>query len=131
MVRIPPGYCEAFGHKPTFGIVSQGSDLDRVGGGQTDPDINVFGPPARSAADLDLLLGILAGPKHRGRRRLAPGAWSHSELGDYRAGLWLDDPDAQVDGEVLKMLAALPCPVMPMAAFAHDQHGNPEDRHVL
>ena len=34
-----------------------------VGGGTTDVDINVFGPIARSADDLDLLLGVLAGPE--------------------------------------------------------------------
>ena len=38
-----------------------------VGGGTTDADINVFGPIARSADDLDLLLG-------RARRRPSPSA---------------------------------------------------------
>ena len=61
-VRIPSSYCGVFGHKPSFGIVSQRGYLDRVGGGRTDPDINVFGPLARSAEDLDLLLDVLAGP---------------------------------------------------------------------
>ena len=50
------------GHKPSYGVVPQRGYLDSVGGGTTDADINVFGPMARSAADLDLLLGVLAGP---------------------------------------------------------------------
>jgi amidase len=210
-VRIPASFCGVFGHKPTYGIVSQRGYLDRVGGGQTDPDINVFGPLARSAQDLDLLLGILAGPNTTDAAawRLQLPAPRHSKLDDYRVGLWLDDPEAQVDGEVEKLLAAaatalaaagarvedarphvalaparqlfdrlilgalsitlppdpgerlggshrewlaldegrdslrqvwaewfrhydaLLCPVMPMAAFAHDQQGNLRDRHVL
>ena len=210
-VRIPSSYCGVFGHKPSFGIVSQRGYLDRVGGGQIDADINVFGPLARSAEDLDLLLGVLAGPNAEDAVawRLQLPAPRHSELGDYRVGLWLDDPGAEVDGEVDKALAAaanalaaagaqvedarpdvalaecetavrsadpgralrqpsarsgeplggshrewlaldearaamrqvwaewfthydvLLCPVMPMAAFPHDQQGNLSDRHVI
>ena len=75
-----------------------------MGGGQTDADINVFGPLARSPEDLDLLLRILAGPTPADAVawRLQLPAPRHSELGDYRVGLWLDDPDAGVDGEVHK-----------------------------
>ena len=210
-VRIPSSFCGVFGHKPTFGIISQRGYLDRVGGGQTDADINVFGPLARNPEDLDLLVRILAGPNTADAVawRLQLPAPRHSELGDYRVGLWLDDPGAEVDGEVHKALAAaanalaaagarvedarpdvalasarrlfdplilgalsitmppdrgerlggshrewlaldearaamrqvwaewfrhydvLLCPVMPMAAFAHDQQGNLGDRHVL
>src|SRR6202034_1889323 len=61
-IRIPASYCGIFGHKPSFGVVSQRGYLDPVGGGQTDADISVFGPLARSAEDLELLLGVLAGP---------------------------------------------------------------------
>src|SRR4051795_9362818 len=61
-VRIPSHFCGTFGLKPSFGVVPQRGYLDRVGGGITDPDINVFGPIARSADDLDVLLGVLAGP---------------------------------------------------------------------
>ena len=62
-VRIPSHCCGVFGLKPSFGVVPQRGYLDHVGGGTTDADINVFGPIARSAADLDLLLGVLAGPE--------------------------------------------------------------------
>ncbi len=61
-VRIPSHCCGVFGLKPSFGVVSQRGYLDHVGGGTTDADINVFGPIARSAEDLGLLLGVLAGP---------------------------------------------------------------------
>ena len=62
-VRMPSHWCGVFGHKPSYGLVPQRGYLDHVGGGTTDPDINVFGPIARSADDLDLLLGVLAGPE--------------------------------------------------------------------
>ncbi len=61
-VRIPSHCCGTFGLKPSYGVVPQRGYLDSVGGGTTDADINVFGPMARSAADLDLLLSVLAGP---------------------------------------------------------------------
>ena len=61
-VRIPSHCCGVFGLKPSFGVISQRGYLDHVGGGTTDADINVFGPIARSADDLELLLGVLAGP---------------------------------------------------------------------
>jgi len=106
-VRIPASYCGIFGHKPSFGIVSQRGYLDRVGGGRIDADINVFGPLARSAEDLELLLGVLAGPN----REDAVG-WQlhlpeprHQELASYRVGIWLDDPEAEVDAEMDDLLA--------------------------
>ena len=61
-VRIPAHCCGVFGLKPSYGVVSQRGYLDHVGGGTTDADINVFGPLARSADDLALLLDVLAGP---------------------------------------------------------------------
>jgi amidase len=61
-IRIPSHFCGTYGLKPSYGVVPQRGYLDRVGGGATDSDINVFGPMARSADDLELLLGLLAGP---------------------------------------------------------------------
>src|SRR5262249_21695923 len=61
-IRIPAHCCGVFGIKPSYGIVPQRGYLDHVGGGSTDPDLNVFGPLARSAEDLELLLDVLAAP---------------------------------------------------------------------
>jgi amidase len=107
-VRIPSAYCGVFGHKPSFGVVSQRGYLDHVGGGLIDADINVFGPLARSAEDLDLLLGVLAGPDAEESR-----AWSlrlpgprYPRLADYSVGLWLDDPACEVDSEIVDVLSS-------------------------
>ena len=74
-VRIPAHCCGVFGLKTTYGVVPQRGYLDRVGGGVSDPDINVLGPLAqrqrpRTAA------GRRRRPPGRGCRRLAARATS-------------------------------------------------------
>ena len=62
-VLIPAHGCGTFALKPSYGVGPQRGDLDSVGGGTTDVDINVFGPIARSAGDLDMLLfGVIGFP---------------------------------------------------------------------
>ena len=107
-IRIPSSFCGVFGHKPSFGVVSQRGYLDSVGGGLTDADINVFGPIARSAGDLSQLLDVLAGPNAEDE-----GAWSlslpparHSSLSDYRIGLWLDDPACPVESSAVGLMTS-------------------------
>ncbi len=61
-IRVPAHFCGVFGHKPTYDLVPLT--------GHTPPPIDdgagvefaVVGPYARTAADLDLLLHVLAGP---------------------------------------------------------------------
>ncbi|MGH9192032.1 MAG: amidase family protein [Acidimicrobiales bacterium] len=93
-VRIPAHCCGVFGLKTTYGIVPQRGYLDRVGGGVSDPDINVLGPLARSADDLDLLLDVVAGPLDEDAVgwRLELPAPKAKTLADYRVGVWLDEP---------------------------------------
>ena len=61
-VRVPAAFCGVFGHKPSFGVIPTLGYLDEPNGGVTESDVNVFGPIARSADDLELLFGLLAGP---------------------------------------------------------------------
>ena len=108
-VRIPAHFCGVLGHKPSYGLVPQRGYLDSVGGGTTDPDINVFGPLARSAEDLDLLLGVLAGPEPERavawRVELpAPRAASLTEL---RIGVWFDEPTCILDTEYRAVLGGV------------------------
>jgi len=106
-IRAPAHFTGIVGHKPTFGIVPSRGYLDHAGGGLTEADINVVGPLARSVADLDLVLGVLAGPdRHR-----AP-AWRLDlprpsvQPEGLRVGAWLDDPGCAVDREVVGLLEA-------------------------
>jgi amidase len=103
-VRIPSHWNGVFGLKPSFGVIPQRGYLDHTGGGTIDVDINVFGPIARSADDLDLLLDVLAGP--------APEdavAWRidlPSARDSYRIGVWFDEPACPVARDYRALLGA-------------------------
>jgi amidase len=105
-VRIPSHCCGVFALKPSYGVVPQRGYLDHVGGGLTDADVNVFGPIARSAEDLDLALSVLAGPEPE--RAVAwkldlPGPRAN-ELSGYRIGVWFEVPSCPVDRAVSTLL---------------------------
>ena len=59
-IRVPAHYCGLFGHKPTWGLCPpRGHSLANAA---AITDISVIGPLARSARDLELALGAIAGP---------------------------------------------------------------------
>ena len=59
-IRNPASYCGVYGHKPTWGICSMAGHA--LPGAAHPADISAIGPLARSAFDLELALGIMAGP---------------------------------------------------------------------
>jgi amidase len=105
-VRVPSHFCGVFGLKPSYGLVSQRGYLDHVGGGTTDADINVFGPIARSADDLDLLLGVLAGPdpERQPAWRIELPAPRRRSLRGLRVGTWFEQDGAAVARDYLDVL---------------------------
>ena len=107
-IRIPSHFCGTYGLKPSFGVVPQRGYLDRVGGGATDSDINVFGPITRSAEDLELLLGLLAGPPPEQapawRIELPPPR--HDSLSGIRIAVKFEDDSAAIDRSYLEVLRA-------------------------
>ncbi|MCY3830054.1 MAG: amidase [Rhodospirillaceae bacterium] len=106
-IRNPAHYCGVFGHKPTWEIVSaRGQALP---GDRAPTDIAVVGPLARSAADLKLAFGLLAGadgPAARGWWLELP-APRRRTLRDYRVGVLLSDPQAEVEQSYQDAIAAL------------------------
>jgi amidase len=83
-VRVPAHFCGVFGHKTTYGLIpGRGQSLP---GTTRAADLGVCGPLARTAADLDLALEILAGPDGEmatGYRLALPGP-RHDDLRSYR-----------------------------------------------
>ena len=64
-IRVPAHFCGVFGHKPSTGLVPiHGHVPPRSPSMAADSTVGlgVVGPLARTASDLDLALGVLAGP---------------------------------------------------------------------
>jgi amidase len=62
-LRAPAHFCGVFSHKPTLDLVPQrGSGPPQIPAVPVRGDLAVYGPMARSAADLALELEVLAGP---------------------------------------------------------------------
>jgi amidase len=106
-VRIPSHFCGIYGLKPSFGVVPQRGYLDHVGGGTTDADINVFGPMARSADDLDLILSVMAGPapERAAGWQLELPPPRHEGLRSYKIGVWFEQPECPLDPDILGVLS--------------------------
>ncbi len=108
-IRGPAHCCGVYGIKPSYGIVPMRGHIPPVPGTIAEYDIAVVGPIARSADDLDLALGVLAGPSDERKIawRLELPAPRKNSLREYRVAAWLDDPTFPVDGEVRTRLEAM------------------------
>lgn len=98
-LRLPGHYCGVHALRPSFGVVPARGHIPRRPGWLSTSDMLSIGPLARSAADLDLALSVLAGPSPEDSAawQLALPASRHDSLRDYRIGLWADDPYCRVD----------------------------------
>lgn len=104
-IRQPAHCCGVFGHKSTWGLIPS------LGHAPTppptaEPDLAVVGPMARSAADLDLALGVLAHPSplQAGLRYDLPPAKPDRGL---RVALWPDDEQEPVDSIIAERVEAV------------------------
>ncbi len=100
-IRWPAHACGVFGLKTTWNLVSTWGLIPPPPERRSprNVDLMVAGPLARSAADLDLALSVLAGPRDpafaatlRPPRRTDPKG--------LRVALWLDEPLAPVQADV-------------------------------
>jgi len=126
-VRVPSAFCGVWGHKPSFGIIPTLGYLDEPGGGGTESDVNVFGPIARSAADLRLLVDVLAQPTPE-----RSPAWSLrlpeptvTSLRGLRVAVWFDEPELEVDSRMSSVLRAAAAAVESAGAVV-DSAARPE-----
>jgi amidase len=107
-IRGPAAFCGVYGHKPTVDIVSMAGHLP--GGAYELPGFSTLmaaaGPMARSAADLDAALRVLAAPRHPYAKAFnysLPAA-RHQALREYRVGYVLEDPAVPVSTETKAVL---------------------------
>jgi amidase len=114
-LRVPAFHCGVYAHKPTFALApSRGHTPPPFQPLPLDRDLAVIGPMARSAADLSLLLDVIAGPDplEGGKAyRLALPAPRHQALRDFRVLVIDSDPllptDSTVRGAIEKLADGL------------------------
>jgi amidase len=87
-LRVPAHFCGIFAHKPSLDVVPQrGSGFPGTPALPVRGDMAVIGPMARSARDLALELGVLAGPEPLWDGigyKLAFPEPRHQRLGEFR-----------------------------------------------
>ncbi|CCD92638.1 putative amidase [Bradyrhizobium sp. ORS 375] len=114
-LRVPAFHCGVTAHKPTYGLVpTRGHTPPPFPPLPNEADLAVVGPMARSAADLSLLLDVMAGPDpieagQAYRLELPPPR--HTRLQDYRVLVVASDPllptDTAVRGAIERLAADL------------------------
>jgi amidase len=123
-VRAPAHCCGVYALKPSYGVISNLGYLDSVGGGALHTDMNTFGPMARAAEDLELLLSVLAGPSPRDELawRVRLPACDIGTLRGLRVATWFDDEACRVDTEYLAMLRRAADALVDAGAHVEDAH---------
>jgi amidase len=105
-VRIPADYCGVYGLKPSYGVIPLRGHIPGPPGSLVEADMNVLGPLARSADDLELGLDVMAGPDEQRAKawslRLPPAR--QNDLSGYRLAVWLDDEACPVERELVDIL---------------------------
>ena len=102
-LRAPAHYCGVFAHKPTQALVpARGQTPPGVPALPVDTDLAVVGPMARSAADLSLLLDVIAGPDApvATAYRMALPPSRHEDLKSFRVLVLDSHPLAPTAGAV-------------------------------
>ena len=107
-IRVPAAFCGIYGHKPSYGLVP-GRGHAPAGMDGAAPVLGVQGPLARSAADLDLALGVIAGPDNGDEigYRLDLARPRHERLADFRVLVLDRHPLAETDNEIREAVQGL------------------------
>lgn len=105
-IRTPAAFCGVCGHKPSWGIIPTRGHVPGPPGALASRDIGVAGPLARDTDDLELALGLLAGPdeSEAAAWRLELPSSRHSRLQDFRVAAWIDDSSYPLEEEIASAL---------------------------
>jgi amidase len=114
-LRVPAFHCGVYAHKPTFALVAnRGHVPPGLPALPSSRDLAVIGPMARGAADLSLLLDVMAGPdpiEDGTAYSLSLPPSRHGAIKDFRILLIDSDPllpvDKDVRGAIEKLAAGL------------------------
>ncbi len=107
-IRVPAAFCGVYGHKPTYNLIPlRGHSPPGLDGGPIP--LAVVGPLARSAEDLDLALGVLAGPEPEEAKgyRLDLPAPRQRALADHRILVLDQHPLIDTDREIRAAISGL------------------------
>ncbi|MDD1533333.1 MULTISPECIES: amidase [unclassified Bradyrhizobium] len=103
-LRVPAFHCGIFAHKPTLNLCpSRGETPPPFPAIPREGDLAVIGPMARTAADLTLLLDVMAGPEPLDAGvayKLDLPAARHHSLRDFRVLVIDSHPLLPTDGDV-------------------------------
>lgn len=105
-VRVPAHYCGIYGHKPTWSLCPNFGDPATSAAAFTD--IAVLGPMARSAADLDAAMALLAqpDPDETGLSVTLPPP-RVGAIRDLRVAVWAEEPGQVTDRETVAAIEAV------------------------
>jgi amidase len=100
-IRWPAHCCGLYGLKTSWGLVTSYGHTPPPPNKRTerDADCLIVGPMARSAGDLELMLKVIAGPRHADRPTVLRPARTTTAKG-LRVALWASDAFAPADSSV-------------------------------
>ena len=101
-IRWPAHCCGLFGLKTSWGLVSTFGHIPPVPDQrlQSDPELLVVGPLARSSADLAMVLDVIAGPRDSSQPGPVLPPPRGVEPKGLRVAVWMDEPLAETDKTV-------------------------------
>lgn len=107
-IRTPSHFNGVFGHKPSFGIVSQRGHLPPGEGALSESDLSVVGPIGTSADDLEKALELLVAPDPEDAKAYSinlPPART-TDPTQLKVAVWADDAYCPVDSEIVAAINA-------------------------